>query len=788
MHNSQNIILTPKAKEEKSINLLDILKYLLFQWKWFVLSVVIVGGFYLYQFSKTAFMYSQSQTVMIKTPMNTPTTARITRTNSAFNSVSVAAEILQLRSKALMRQTVDQIGADVSYSVRRGLRDYELYKDSPVQVRVMKNPGGDNFAFTVTPLDKEHVLIKHWDQKDEDATIKAKLNKEVKTPIGQLLVTPSIYYTKEAYGEDIRVVKYRQEDILGYFMGNMEIIQMEEDASILKISMKDRTPERAADLITTLIKVYNENSIADKNQIGINTSDFISQRLAIIERELGSVESNIERLRTSNQGVDVNMAGEMYLTESREYQTDRTKIETDRRLVEMMREYLTNESKQNELIPNNTGLVDANVESQIVDYNTALLRRNRLIKGSSSANPVVEDMDNALKSMRENINRAVDNTLAGLDVKLKHVQREERQARGEVLQVPKKQRIMLSVERQQKVKEELYLYLLNKREENAINQAMTDDNVRIVDPASGSYEPIYPSAVRKLALGIGIGLVLPAVFFLIRLMLDTAVRNRKDVEEVLSVPFLGEMPYYPKQKEGLAIVEERGRDFMSEAFRIIRTNIGFMAKGKEQQVITFTSFNVGAGKTFTAVNLAASFSYLDKKVLLLDLDLRKGTLSQIIDAPKGPGATNFLADPGVIIDQVIYKGLIAGSIDVVPIGVIAPNPVELLLSSRLDELIAGLKKRYDYIIIDNVPLNLVADASIIDRISELTIFVIRAGKMDRRQLPEIQALYEQNKLSNMAMLLNDVRLGERGYGYGYGYGYGNEDQTTFYQKFIKKLF
>lgn len=450
-----------------------------------------------------------------------------------------------------------------------------------------------------------------------------------------------------------------------------------------------------------------------------------------------------------------------------------------------MRAYLDNEAQRNDLIPNNTGLVDANVELQIVEYNTTLLRRNRLVEGSSTANPVVKDLDKALASMRENISRAVNNAVSALDIKIKNLQGKEQLARGKAMQMPKKQRVMLSVERQQKVKEELYLYLLNKREENALNQAMTDDNVRIIDPASGSDQPIYPGFMKKMLLGTGLGLALPTMVLLLKLMLDTAVRRRKDVEEAIAVPFLGEIPYAARHKEGQIAVEEKGRDHTSEAFRILRTNIGFMAAGKERRVITFTSFNIGAGKTFTALNLATSFKFLNKKVLLLDLDLRKGTLSERVEQKKGIGITNFLADPKVTLDEIICKNAVEDSIDLIPIGVIAPNPVELLLSSRLDELINELKQRYDYVIVDNVPVNLVADASIVDRISELTIFVIRAGKMDRRQLPEIQSLYQHGKLSNMAVLLNGVRLDQGSYNYGYGYGYGYEESR---KGFWRKMF
>src|SRR5690606_34623703 len=332
-------------------------------------------------------------------------------------------------------------------------------------------------------------MIKNCAGEKKVDPIKVVLNKETKTPFGSVMVTASEFYTEDAFGMNIRVRKYPLENMVAYFLSNLAITQMEEDATILQVSMTDRTPERAADVITTLVNVYNEISIEDKNQIAVSTAEFIGDRLDIIENELGSVESEIERLRVSNQGVDVGVAGQMYLTDSRQYETEVTKTETDKKLVEMMREYLTDASKQTDLIPNNTGLVDDNVETQIVNYNATLLRRNRLVDGSSTENPIVRDLDKSLASMRSNINRAVDNTLAGLDIKIENLRQEERQARGRAVQVPRKQRAMLSVERQQKVKEELYLYLLNKREENAINQAMTDDNLRIIDPAAGSPNP-----------------------------------------------------------------------------------------------------------------------------------------------------------------------------------------------------------------------------------------------------------------------------------------------------------
>ncbi|WP_337085101.1 GumC family protein [Elizabethkingia anophelis] len=778
------------VQKENTINVLDIFKYLLFHWKWFALSILIFGGYFYYQYSKSPFIYNRSEVVMIKTPSNTPTTARITRSFSG-GGVSVKDEILQLKSKELMRQVIDKVGADKSYKIHSGLRDYELYKKSPVQVKVEGKTHADSYGFTVTPVDTRYVLLKKWNETSEEE-LKIELNRWVVTPVGKVFITPTKFYNKDYYGKDIQVTKSPREAVMGYFIANLKIKQMDEDTSLLQVSIEDVSSDRADDMLITLINVYNEVYLQDKNKIAINTADFIKERLAIIEGELGAVESNIENLKIANQGIDIATAGGMYLSESSQYKTEGTKLETDIRLAEMMYSYLTNKNKKNALIPNNTGLVDTGVESQIAEYNTTLLKRNRLAEGGNSSNPVVLDLDEVLNAMRNNISHAVNNALKGLNIKLNNARQEGRTAQAKVLQMPQKERTMLSIERQHKVKEELYLFLLNKREENALNEAITEANLRIVDPPVGDAYPIYPNRLKKVFTGVAIGTVLPMIVLLSLLLLNTAVRGRQDLENVLSVPFLGEIPLARSRRQGKGdiLVSKAGRDPLTEAFRILRTNINFMTKDEHPpKVITFTSFSAGVGKTFSALNLAATLSYLDKKVVAIDLDLRKGTLSSRVDLLHEKGTSHYLSNSSISVDEILQKSEFLENVDVIPIGAIAPNPVELLLSKRLDELINELKNRYDYIIIDGVPTGVVADASIIDRVADLTLFIIRIGKMDRRQLPEIEKIYQEKKLSNLAIVLNGIKLNGYGYGYGgygygsYGYGYGEENKKSVFDWF-----
>lgn len=341
--------------------------------------------------------------------------------------------------------------------------------------------------------------------------------------------------------------------------------------------------------------------------------------------------------------------------------------------------------------------------------------------------------------------------------------------------MPGKQLELLTIERQQKVKEALYVYLLNKKEENALSMAMTDDNARVIDQANGSYAPIYPNKLKDLAIGLLCGLAIPSVILLLMLLLDTSVKTRTEIEDVVQIPFLAEIPLAKDSQIGKndILIRADGKDPISESFRILRTNLGFMnAGGKPMKVITFTSFSSGAGKTFTSMNLAASLIQLKKKVILLDLDLRKGTLSSQLQLKGVKGIAHYLSDLSINIDEIIVQNLPVQGLDMLPIGIIAPNPVELLLSSRFDELINCLKEKYDYVIVDNVPMKIVADSSIVNRVTDVTIFVVRSGKLDRRQLPELEKIYQEKKLNNLAIVLNGIPKRAYSYSYGYGYGYG----------------
>ena len=354
---------------------------------------------------------------------------------------------------------------------------------------------------------------------------------------------------------------------------------------------------------------------------------------------------------------------------------------------------------------------------------------------------------------------------------------------------------MLSKARQQKVKEELYIYLLTKLEENSLAGATAESNARIIDKAYGSNKPISPKRRMTIAVALLLGLATPFIILYLREIMNTSVRSRRDLDEALTIPFLGDIPEHSSHLDHPIVVRDESRDAISEAFRMIRTNLSFMAVDRPIQVIMFTSSIPHSGKTFVSSNLAMTLTTSGKRVLIIDIDLRRRTLSKILGHRNDRrGLTSYLSGKITSLDGIISPSGIDENLDIIYAGPQPPNPAEMLMSSHIDDLFKELRSRYDYIILDSVPAMAVADAMIIDRLVDLTVYVIREGHLDRRHLPEIEKLYREKKFHNLSTILNGVTTRKRAYGYGYTYGYGyfaeNEQNSKWSRgwNYVKNLF
>lgn len=785
--------------KNSGINIQDWLTLILKNWYWFVLSVLLCVSVAFFNLKKTPEVYSRMATVLIKdgsTKGNMSEAAAFEDLKMLNVSGSIDNEIFVFKSNQLLTNVIKRLKLNISYQVKDGLRTRELYTESPVVVEFVDDNDFESFFLQITPLSEKQCEISFFTDQSNTETVT--YNDTIKTSAGKLLIKPTVYYSDKANGVPVTVLKQNIENVVSKYKGALLIYPAGKSASLINITLNDVNTKRAEDVINTLIQIYNEDAINDKNQIAVSTANFINERLIIISKELGDVDSEIETFKKNNEITDISSETGIYLQAGNEFKSKVLNLENQIYLGQFIRQYLTDPAKEKDLIPANTGIMDVGIESQIGEYNTLLLKRDKLIKNSSNRNPVVLDLNNTLSATKKTIVRSVDNLLTTLDMQYQNIQLQEKQNKRRITSVPTHEKYVSNVARQQKIKEELYLYLLNKREENALNLAITESNARVIDAAFGSKIPIEPKSQQTLLMGGIIGFVIPLGCIFLSVILNTTVRGRKDLENSISVPFLGEIPQKEKSNKQHIVVQENSRDNISEAFRVIRTNMDFMrVKVPDMRVIMLTSSNPKSGKTFISSNLAMSLALTSKKTIIVDIDIRKGTLTKNVLSKASVltenGLTNYLSGNELSIDAIINKETLHPFLDSIHMGVAPPNPAELLLSTRLDVLITELKKRYDYIIIDNVPADMIADAAIVNRVADLTIYVVREGLMDRRQLPELERMYKENKFKNMAVILNGISTKYNSYNYKYGgyyssqYNYAYGDDKKKYSFFRKKL-
>lgn len=796
----------PAVKADDFIRVQDLYYLCLARWKWFVLSLAVCLGFAVIYLLKTPPVYTRTASLLIKEDakgqsMSGDVGAAFSDLGLFQSSTNVNNELISLKSPAVMYDVVKRLHLEVDYATEGRFYPQVRYgQNLPLTVTFVDLADCEIASLTVEAVRPQEVRLSEFirNEVDLDGEVSGVLNDTLATPVGRVVVRPVAAYTVWSQApEQIFVSRSSLNDAVSRYTTGLTVALNDEKATILDLSFQDVCIQRAEEVLNTLIAVYNENWIKDKNQIAVSTSMFINDRLGVIEGELGHVDENISTFKSENLLPDVQAASQLYMSESSQAKSQIMNLNTQLSMARYIRNYLTATSSRNQLLPANSGLENANIESQISEYNTLQLQRNNLVANSSEQNPLVIDMDESLRAMRGSIVRSVDNLITTLNTQIRSLEQSQQQATAHIAANPSQAKYLLSVERQQKVKESLYLFLLQKREENELSQAFTAYNTRVITPPTGSMIPTAPVKNKILLIGLVLGLLIPVCIIFVRENMNTKVRGRKDLEN-LSLPFVGEIPQYGRvRRSGLlrkkvipetetkVVVQEGKRDVVNEAFRVLRTNLEFVSgEAGTGQIILLTSFNPGSGKTFLTMNIAATLALKGKRILVIDGDLRRGSTSAYVGTPH-QGLSNYLAGKVQRIEEVIVPASETVRFDVLPVGTIPPNPSELLAGERLQPLLADLRTRYDYILIDCPPIELVADTHILAKYADRTIFVIRAGLLERSMLNELQNIYTEQKFKNMAMILNGTegngsyRYGYRygyHYGYGSGYHYGNENK------------
>ena len=791
---TQDNITTNVKQSDDFIRVRDLLNICIAKWYWFVISLAITIGVAIIYILSTPPVYTRSASLLIKEDgkNGSAVDAGVLSEIDIFQtSTNVNNEIQLLQSPSVMLDVVKRLHLDVNYHADGRFYRRTLYGSTcPYTVEFTDLGDNDVVTFTIDSQDGNNLTLNEFTFNGEefDGETNAVIGDTVATPIGRLVVKPTIIDTT-ALSSVVSPIYVTRNGLLSTtraYTSGLTVALSNDKSSVINLTFNDVCIQRAEDILNTVIAVYNENWIKDRNQVAVSTSMFINERLGVIERELGNVDESISSFKSENLLPDVQAAANMYMSQSSTTTAQILALNTQLSMARYIRSYVTNANGRNQLLPANSGIENANIESQIAEYNSMQLQRNSLVANSSEQNPLVQDLDQSLNAMREAIVSSIDNLMVVLNTQLNSLQQSERQTTARIAANPSQGKYLLSVERQQKVKESLYLFLLQKREENELSQAFTAYNTRIITPPTGSPIPTSPEKKNIFLVAIALGLIIPFGTLFAKENMNTKLRGRKDLES-LTLPFAGEIPLVTskgkKQQENNKIVIEQGhRDVVNEAFRVLRTNMEFMlgdaSENGKAPVILFTSFNPGSGKTFLAVNTAACIAIKGKRVLVIDGDLRRGSASAYIDKPQ-LGLSDYLGHRTNDIASITVEVENHPTLHIIPVGTIPPNPTELLADKRFNQLIEDVRTKYDYIFIDCPPIDIVADTQIISKIADRTIFIVRAGLLERDMLPELQRMYDEHRFKNMALVLNGTEATHSRYAY--RYGYYNSHSNNYYK-------
>lgn len=784
MDNSQEL-------QEKDINIRELIKPYLDRWLWFVVGafLALLGGYLFIKLSTP--IYRTETTILVKDAKNNklPEGASGLFDLSGIGGMNVNSienEIEILKSKKLIEQVVKDLGLTAEVYQEAAFTKKELYKDtSPVIINVIgeKNNASDEQKKLDILLEiKGSELILSSDKMSD--IIRTTYNKTISLPNANIIIQKNPAYKGEKI-EELLLKVYNTERIVNYYREILSIAPKDKDATVIGITLDLPIKAKTQDFLNKLVVVYNQDAINDKNSESKKTKDFIDERIAIIAKELGDVENEKQSFKTENQITDIATETKINLETNAQARARQLEVDSQLELTNALMDYLSKQGDY-QILPNNIGLSDASAGNVINSYNQLIIERNRLLENSTAQNPVVIDITKKINSMRFSVMETLSKNRTGLQLERNKYLEEQGKLMSRISKVPTQEKLFRSIERQQQIKENLYLLLLQKREETQLSLAVTAPKAKIVDYAHSTEKPVAPKKLIIMLAALLVGVVLPFGVIYIKELLDNKIKTKHDIEKLSQTVVLAELPKIRKGESD--IVGRNDLSPMAEAFRILITNMNFMIPKKEKGKVVFVTSTIkGEGKTFASVNLALTLANPNRKVIIIGSDIRNPQLQRYDKNSRiYMGLTEFLYDENVTLDKVIHQSNMNPHLDVIYSGAIPPNPTELLTNGRYQVLLETLKPLYDYIIVDTAPLMLVTDTFLFADLADTTLYVTRSNYTEEKLIDFANKNIKANKIKNVGFVLNDVSKSNLGYGNKYGYGYGAKEKTLFDR--IKSVF
>ncbi|WP_444354686.1 GumC family protein [Phocaeicola coprophilus] len=762
---------------------------LLMYWPWIAGCVLaaLVGAFF-YLKTQTP-LYTVSSSVLIKNENNKSGNSGASLADLGFVTSSTQNfdnELEILRSRTLLKKVVTGLDLYIDYTLPGSFRPTELYKQSPVKVWITPEEADRLGSAEVDLHFKQNqlyeVTITHNAQ--EWKKVIEKLPAVFSTPAGVFTFSADSLQPASHVPELIQAKITSPNRVAASFRERLNVTATNKTTTIAQLNLTDSQVARGTDFLNKLVELYNEEGNNDKNEVAAKTAEFIDERINIINHELGTTESELASFKQRAGVVDIASDATQAAGEQANYERAYAENEVQLSLMNHLKNHILNSENQYEVIPANIGLTNGDLNTVVERYNEMLIERKRLLRTSHEDNPAVQSLNASIEVMRNSVMAAIQTAEKGLLINRQALKDQTRKFAGKVSDAPVQEKEYLSMSRQQEIQANLYLMLLQKREENNITLASTANNARVIDePLAGGQVSPQSSQIYMIALVLGLGF--PVGILFLWGLLQFKIKTRADVERITKLPIIGDIPLTEEAKNNAIVVRENRNELMEEVFRSVRTNVQYMLS-EGQKVILFTSTTSGEGKSFSTGNLACSFAFMGKKVIIVGLDIRKPGLNKVFQlSHKGVGISQYLADPDHSdLLSLCQKSTVSDNLYILPGGSIPPNPTELVARKALDQAINILKEHFDYVILDTAPIGMVTDTQLIARVADLSVYVCRSGYTAKSEFKLINALKEEGKLPHPCILLNGIDMNQRENGSYYGYGkYGKYGKYGYGKKY-----